>query len=115
MARRFKVKLDIDSRTEVMTDEALVCRAWGHKWERRAASRKRTLELLEKGLAEYLRYCENGCGCTWRILIDLSGHVVEQERTYPKNGAYRMPSGSGRLSRASAFPAFFARENPSLV
>lgn len=115
MARRFKVKLDIDGRTNEMSDEALVCRAWGHRWERRSASRKRTLELLERGLAEYFRYCENGCGSTWRILIDMDGHIVENDRKYPTNGAYLMPKGEGRLNRARAFPAFFARENPSLV
>lgn len=115
MSRRFKVALDIDDRTNAMSDEALVCRTWGHKWARRAASRKRTLELLAKGLAEYIFYCENGCGCTKRRVLDFTGTTVEQELTYPKNGEYLMPHGEGRLRRDRAFPAFFARENPSLV
>lgn len=115
MARRFKVSLNIDDRTNEMTDEAVVCRAWGHKWERRAASRKRTMELLDRGLVEYVRYCEHGCGCTWRQVFNLNGHCVENDRQYPKGSEYLMKPGSGRMRRQDAFPAMFARENPQLV
>lgn len=116
MTRRFKIALDVDDRTADMSDEALMCRTLGHKWERRARSRKRTLELLKNGLVEYARYCEHGCGCTWRQVWDIERRmVVENERYYPKNGAYLAPPNSGRITRSSAFPAFFARENPELV
>jgi hypothetical protein len=115
MGRRFKVQLDIDNRTNEMTNAAVVCRAWGHKWERRAASRRRTLELLAQGRAEYVRYCEHGCGVTWRQVFKLNGECVENERHYPKGNDYLMRPGSGRMRRQDAFSANFARENPSLV
>jgi len=112
--RRFNVV--VDDRTNAMTDEAIMCRTWKHKWAMRAASRKRTVELLNLGLAEYVRYCENGCGSTWRQVWSIEERaIVEDERTYPKNGEYLLPTGSGRLHRSDAWGAFFARENPGLV
>lgn len=116
MARRFKINLDINSNTDSMTDTALLCRTFGHKWTRQAQSRSRTLELLQVGCTEYSRFCENGCGSTWRQVWSFRERMmVENVRTYPTNGEYLMPSGSGRLHRADAIAANFARENPELV
>ena len=47
--KKFKIALDIDNRTNTMTDEALVCRTFGHKWARNPLSRSRVLELLQVG------------------------------------------------------------------
>lgn len=114
--RRFAVALDIDDRTNIMSDAALLCRTFGHKWERRALSRARTLEMLKMGCREYERYCENGCGSTWRQVWSFrEGRIVENERRYPSNGEYLMPKNTGRLNRNSAMMAQFARENPELV
>lgn len=116
MAKRFKVDLNYDDRTNNMTDEALICRTFGHKWERRAASRRRTVELLEQGLVEYFRFCEHGCGSTWRQVWDLKRkEIVENDRRYPKNGEYMVPPGSGRLRRGDAFAANFSREFAEFV
>lgn len=116
MARRFKVELDIDDRTNVMSDQTLICRTFGHKWERRAISRARTVEMLHMGCREFERYCEHGCGSTWRQVWSFrEGRMIENERRYPKNGEYLMPKGSGRLERNAAQMAQFARENPELV
>lgn len=116
MARRFKIALDIDTRTDGMSDAALVCRTFGHKWERRAASRARTVELLQVGCVEYFRFCEHGCGSTWRQVWSFRERVmVENERAYPKNGEYLLPTGTGRLNRGDARMAQFAREHPELV
>lgn len=94
-----------------MSDEALLCRTLGHRWERKSASRKHTLELLNDGLVEYARFCANGCGCTWRQVWSINERaVVENERTYPPKGEYLMPTGSGRLRRGDAFVANVARE-----
>lgn len=114
--KKTKVTLDIDDRTEPMSDEALICRTFGHKWERRSSSRTRTLQMLREGLVEYFRYCEHGCGSTWRQTWSITSRsIVENERNYPKNGAYLMPKGAGRLHRGDAFVANFARENPGLL
>lgn len=116
MARRIKVALPVDDRTGNMTDEALVCRTWGHKWERRAASRKRTVELLQNGLVEYYRYCGHGCGSTWRQVWSIEQRaIVENDRSYPKNGEYLLPKGTGRLRRGDAWAANFSREFAEFV
>jgi hypothetical protein len=115
MARRFKINLDINSDTDNMSDTALLCRTFGHRWVRQASSRSRTLELLAVGCAEYSRYCENGCGSTWRQVWSFRERMmVENSRTYPR-GDYLMPAGAGRLHRADAIAANFAREHPELV
>lgn len=115
MASR-RLHLPVDDRTTNMTDQALLCRSLGHKWTLRALSRKRFNELIELGLTEYFRYCEHGCGSTWRVVWDVkTGDVVENEREYPKNGEYLMPSGQGRLHRPHARIAAFARQHPGLA
>jgi hypothetical protein len=111
MARKVKLGLNVDERTSHMSDEALFCRKHGHKWGLKALSRKRFLELVEQGHQEDNRFCENGCGGTWRQLWDVhTGEVLENDRDYPKNGEYLMPPGSGRLHRNAARVAQFARQ-----
>lgn len=108
-----RLGLNVDDRTNHMTDEALHCRTFGHKWTIKATGRKRFTELIADGHAEYNRYCENGCGSTWRQLWDVrTGEVLENDRQYPKNGEYLMRNGSGRLHRTSARVAQFARLYP---
>lgn len=115
MPRR-KITIDVDARTESMSDEALLCRTLGHKWELKALSRKRILELLDEGQREFQRYCGNGCGCTWREVWSIREKVrVISERTYPPNNDYLMPAGSGRLRRGDAFAANLARELAGIV
>lgn len=116
MPGKVKLALEIDDRTDPMSDEALICRTFGHKWERRAASRKRTLELINLGLVEYSRFCGNGCGSTWLQVWDVRRkEIVETRRTYPTNGEYLSAAGRGRLPRGEAFAACFVRENPGLL
>jgi hypothetical protein len=108
MARR-RLNLSVDDRTDGLSDEALFCRSNGHKWALRALSRKRFNELLDLGLTEKYFYCENGCEGIWRYVYRIEdGSVVEAERRYPTKG-YLLPKNSGRLSRAAARVADFAR------
>lgn len=67
--RRFKIGLQIDDRTSDMSTQALYCRRHGHKWNEKAMSRKRYLELIQLGQNEEVKYCENGCGATWRQTV----------------------------------------------
>lgn len=102
-ARKTKLKLDVDERTESLSDAALICRTLGHKWEVKAQSRTRFQLLFDQGLREFDRYCGHGCGSTWLQVWDLrSKSMVENKRTYPGRGEYLMPTGSGRLSRGEA-------------
>lgn len=113
--RKSKLALEIDDRTGSMSDEALLCRTFGHRWERRSSSRTQALKLIKDGLVEYFRFCGHGCGSTWRQLWDIRRkEIIENQRTYPRNGEYLMPTGQGRLPRGEAFAANFARENPGL-
>lgn len=106
-----RLGLQVDDRTGSMSDEALYCRRYGHKWTVKAISRRRFQELIQAGHNEDNRYCENGCGSTWRQLWDVrSGEVLENERDYPRNGEYLLPTGSGRLHRNEARVALFARQ-----
>lgn len=114
MARR--LNLTVDDRTDAMSDEALVCRSFGHRWTLRAISRSRFQELISQGLTEYMRYCENGCGSTWRQVWDVrTGDVVENDRHYPNSGSYLAPPNQGRVRRPQARIAAFARQHPGYV
>lgn len=117
MARRkVRLGLNVDDRTSHLSGEALFCRRYGHKWEVKAMATRRFKELLSNGLQEDNRYCGNGCGSTWRQVWRLDdGQIVENERTYPKNGEYLLPPNSGRLHRNAARIALFAREHPEYV
>lgn len=101
--RKFLMDLDVDERTVGLSDEALLCRSRGHKWEDRALTRKRYNELLREGIMIDAMYCGHGCGCTWTITWALrTGEVVESKREYPKDKSYLMPLGTGRLNRRTA-------------
>ncbi len=114
--RRISLGLAVDDRTAHMTETALFCRRYGHKWALKATTKRRFNELVARGQQEDHRYCENHCGASWRQLWDLgTGQVLENEREYPKNGEYLLPAGSGRLHRNDARVALFAREHPEFV
>lgn len=114
--RRVRLGLTVDDRTNHMSETALFCRRYGHKWTLKAMTKRRFNELLALGQQEDVRYCEHGCESTWRQLWDLStGQILENDRTYPKNGEYLLPAGSGRLHRNEARVALFAREHPEYV
>jgi hypothetical protein len=109
-----RLNLSVDDRTDKLTDEALFCRTLGHKWAVQAITRKRFQELIALGHSEFRRYCEHGCGSTWRQLWDVrTGEVLENDRSYPSGGEYLMPPNSGRLKRSQARVAQFARQHPS--
>ena len=115
-ATKLKFSLDVDDRTSEMSEEALFCRSRGHKWGDRGITRRRYAELLADGLMEDNRYCENGCGGTWRQVWSLrNGEILVNERLYPKGSDYLAPKGRGRILRAQARIARFARSNPRFV
>src|SRR3954469_6297449 len=115
-AKKFNLGLDIDERTNSMSDRALYCRTWGHAWKNRAISRTQVLANLRQGMMEYNRYCDNGCGSTWRQVWSIHERmIVVNDRQYPKNGEYLMPKGQGRLRRGDAWAANLQREIAEFV
>jgi hypothetical protein len=113
---KYALGLKVDERTDGLSDAALYCRMRGHKWEERALGKTRFLELLGRGLSEYHWVCDNGCGWEWIRLWDVhTGEIVGDKRTPPKDdehGRYTLSPGSGRLPRAAARVAQFARQYP---
>lgn len=115
-----KVVMQVDERTANLSEKALFCRTYGHKWGVIPIGAARHAELLRQGLTETHRECEHGCGSTWWELWEVSsGNVVDFERKYAtaidEAGQYRMPKGTGRLPRAEARKANFARQFPDVV
>lgn len=113
MARRrsLAAELDVDERTNEMSEAALICRASGHVWVRRAMTRRRHRQLMEQGLWEWDRYCDNECGSSWRQVFNYrTGELIENERVYPTGGTYLLPKNTGRLRRENARVAWFARQ-----
>lgn len=117
MARRNVVNLDVDDRTNDMSDEALICRSRGHRWEERGKTRKRYQELIKEGYWEDDLVCANDCGYTKLVVWSLrTGEVISIRTGYPKDGSYLLPKGStGRLLRSSARVARVSRLIPQLV
>jgi hypothetical protein len=116
-SRLSKINLDVDERTEQMSDEALVCRSRGHKWGDRGLTRKRYQQLIKDGLWEDALYCENGCGYTKSIVWELrSGNIISQTQAYPSDGSYLLAKGfTGRIRRDSARVARVSRQISAYV
>jgi hypothetical protein len=114
MARKYRIG-PLDERTNNISDEGLVCRAYGHRWIRVPQPHDAVLKLARKGLAEAVRVCENGCGSQWLETYSLhSFETVESKRHYGDR-SYLLPHGTGRLHRQEARKAEFGRMYPALV
>jgi hypothetical protein len=115
-----KLVLQLDDRTAKLSQPALFCRTYGHKWGVLPIGAQRHAELLRRGLTETFRECEHGCGSTWWEVWELSsGRVLDFARRYSaagdETGQYLLPKGTGRLPRAEARKANFARQFPEFV
>lgn len=111
MGRR-KLRVALDERTRKMPDVALDHRGFNHPWVRMPVSPERFAELAAAGLKEIVRHC--ACGTVWtQVFNRTSGERVEQQRVYTDK-SYHVPKGSGRMSKAAARAALFAREDEAL-
>ena len=115
--RKFRVSLD--ERTGAMPDEVLECRGFNHHWVRRPVSPARFIAMARQGYKEVVRVCQTkpdgtgGCGNTWTQVFNRNtGGLVEDDRSYDAN--YKVPRGSGRMSKAEARKALWAREDAEL-
>ncbi len=110
-----KLKLTLHDATNDMDDEALLCRAEGHLWQRYELSEAELRRQLAEGYFERRSVCDRGCGVELYVLKDAITHeTVRRTYTFPKEG-YKMPPGGGRLRRAEASKAQFVRAHPRLV
>jgi len=113
MATPKKIRVILDERTDKLTDGMLNCRAFRHDFRKLPPNPDRFAELLRQGYKEVVERCAAGCGTTWtRVFSRASGAMVEQYRTYDPD--YKMPRGTGRMSKDEARKAQFAREDKEL-
>lgn len=111
--RAKKIRVRLDGRTEKLTDQMLNCRGFRHDFRKLPPSPQRFDELLRKGYKEVVERCVGGCGTTWTRVFDRkNGAMIEQHRSYDSD--YKMPKGSGRMSKDDARAALFAREDEEL-
>lgn len=112
-ARGKKLKVQLDDRTEKLTDSMLECRAYRHDFRRMPPHPDRFAELTKAGYKEVVERCVGGCGTTWtRVFNRRDGSVVEEHREYDPD--YKMPKNTGRMSKDDARAALFMREDPQL-
>lgn len=115
MARRGRLRLTLDERTGGLDDEALFCRAYGHKWVAKPLTEARLRESLKSGVIDRERFCENGCGSEWHQTLDADDFtVIGTKRIYPKSG-YLIEPGNGRLPSNEARKTEFARSWPQFA
>lgn len=100
--RKFTVALD--ERTEGMTDAALECRTYNHKWDRVPQSPTVRRKLLAEGVAETRRVCSR-CGARKTEVFDIYDGLatlsvkIEYPEGYLLDSRYK---GTGRLPRHEA-------------
>lgn len=100
----------IDDRTQDMTQQALMCRSYGHAWTPVPVPRKRQAELATQGMFEDNVECSR-CPCRRTTLYDMGNwDVAAHPRTeYPKEGYLSTVKGGGRLPRSAARIAMLVR------
>lgn len=113
-ARRIRLGLTPDERADLISDEALYCRSYGHRWMVKPMSEARLRETLRNGIIENDRFCDNGCGSEWFELLDASTfETVQTKRHYSAN--YLLKPNSGRLPRTEARKSRFVRQFPQFA
>lgn len=113
-ARRLKLRISADERTDPISDESLLCRSNGHRWVSRPWSEARLRETLKKGVIENERWCENGCGSTWSEVLDANTfETLSAKRSYASD--YLLKPGNGRIRRPDARKSMFVRNFPQFV
>ena len=114
MATPKKIRVTLDERTDKLTDGMLECRGFQHDFRRMPPDPARFAELVRQGYKEVVERCAAGCGTTkTRVFSRATGALVENPK-YDHDPDYRMPKGTGRMSKDDARMALFAREDKEL-
>lgn len=113
MPRAKKLRVFLDDRTEKLTDGMLECRGNRHDFRTAPPNPARFAALARDGLKEVVEHCVGGCGTRLtRVFNRRTGAMTEQHRTYDRD--YKMPRGTGRMSKDEARKALWAREDAQL-
>ncbi len=111
-----KIRVVLDDRTSAMPDEVLECRGFNHNWVRQPVAPHKAIEMARDGYKLIIRVCRErqdgtgGCGNTWTQTFSRhDGSLVEEQRDYDKG--YLVPPGTGRMGKAEARKALWARED----
>ncbi len=105
-----KIAIEVDYRTEEMSETTLQCRAMGHAWQHVPLTVARRLELLQVGQTERIRICLR-CEAEKTIRRDLPSYDVTYVNIkYKDPEGYLVPAGTGRMRRQEADKAMLAEE-----
>lgn len=75
------------------TDAQIACRTNGHAWKDATVSHR-------PGFYTIHQRCTRNCGCWRECDMTDEGYLVGGwQASYPKNGKYLLPSGSGRVGQ----------------
>lgn len=109
-----KAKLELDERTAELTDEALICRAADHVWQRVPSSIDRRRELYDLNLCEWIWHCLT-CGSVRNLVFSrTSGEgkpTINYAEGYLISNKY---AGLGRIPRTESRKAACHREDAGL-
>lgn len=105
MSRRAR----IDARTKTMSDQALMCRSFGHSKVLVPTAPAVRADYRKKGQRLARIKCGNGCGYWREIILDMSnGETIGTRSGYDNPGEYLVQTqGAGRLPTSAARVAFF--------
>ena len=85
------------------SDAQIACRTNGHAWRDATVSHR-------PGLYTIHQRCTRNCGCWREADMNEQGYLVSGwHATYPKNGRYLLPKGSGRIGHDGRAMARLAR------
>jgi hypothetical protein len=101
------LSIDVDKRTEKMGVAALDCRADGHAFPRLRECRIPRPTLRDRSL-QVERDCTS-CGVTQVLTLELPSFQVTARRYRGYGDDYLVEKGSGRMLRADARAAMYAR------
>lgn len=110
-----RIRVEVDERTETMTDEALLCRDLRHAWAPVSQGASRRRELLRLGQTERVLRCTRGCGTTKSQIFELPRFNVLKTKMDYADGYLLTVRGTGRISSDDARAALFVRSDEVLV
>jgi hypothetical protein len=102
-------RAQIDVRTKTMSDQALMCRSFGHAPVLVPTPAATQREFRKRGQRMSTLRCERGCSYWREVIIDAAtGETIGAKSGYDNPAEYLVQEhGTGRLPRAAARVAFF--------
>lgn len=99
--------VEIDERTGTMSQETLLCRGKGHRWDIVHQTPARRVELAQRGQREFVFECDR-CESRKTELYELPTYELVSKHTEYSEGYLvdKKYAGTGRIPRRESFKAF---------